>query len=117
MTDINQTVQPAPLQQPIVSNSNMAGIVYVLYIVGFFNGVTALIGLILAYVNRDTADPISRSHLDYQIRTFWWGLLWLVLGFASTLLIIGWFVLLGWAIWTIYRIVKGLTAINNRRGV
>jgi uncharacterized membrane protein len=54
-------------------------VVYALYLLGLINGLTVLIGLVIAYANRDRAGPIADSHYIFQIRTFWTGvLLWFV---------------------------------------
>jgi uncharacterized membrane protein len=53
------------------------------------------------------------QHFRWQIRTFWIGLLWTVIGIVTTPIIIGWFILLGISIWIIYRIVKGALALND----
>jgi uncharacterized membrane protein len=56
-------------------------ITYGLYLLGLVNGVTILIGLIVAYVNRDNAGPRMRSHYTFLIRTFWIGIgIFLALG-------------------------------------
>jgi Predicted membrane protein len=49
-------------------------IAYGLYLLGLVNGVTILIGLIVAYMNRDNAGPRMRTHYTFLIRTFWIGL-------------------------------------------
>ena len=54
----------------------------------------------------DTAGTIA-SHFTWQIRTFWWSLLWFVLGIATLIIGVGFLILLADAIWVIYRIVKG----------
>jgi uncharacterized membrane protein len=43
---------------------------YILYFIGFFVGLTALIGLIIAYLKKADAAEWVRSHFIYQIRTF-----------------------------------------------
>ena len=46
--------------------------VYALYLAGFFTGgLTALIGLIMAYVLKGDAGPRVASHYIFQINTFW----------------------------------------------
>lgn len=47
------------------------------------------------------------SHFRWQIRTFWFGLLWSVIGLIAAFVVIGYFLLIANAIWIIYRIVKG----------
>src|SRR5205823_9746562 len=75
MQGANMTLSPDNAHRPIVSDINLALIVYILYCVGYFTGVTALIGVIIAHVKVDEADPVLRSHYQFQIRTFWIGLL------------------------------------------
>src|SRR5580765_8175776 len=60
-------------QDPGVAYEDRAlpAIVYVLYILGMFHGLTLIIGLIMAYALRGAAGPANASHYTYQIRTFW----------------------------------------------
>jgi uncharacterized membrane protein len=53
----------------------LPAIVYVLYILGLFHGLTLIIGLIMAYVLRPSSGPANASHYTYLIRTFWTALL------------------------------------------
>lgn len=101
----------------ITSNANdsktIPMVIYVLYLVGFFTGITALVGVILAYVYKGSAPQWLGSHYQYQIRTFMIGLLQLFIGFITTFLLIGWLVLLFWAVWTIARCIIGLKALSE----
>ena len=49
----------------------LPAVAYGLYLLGFATGITAVVGLVVAYANRDTAGPVARSHYDFLIRTFW----------------------------------------------
>ena len=60
-------------------------VVYALYLLGFTNGLTFLVGLIVAYVNRDAAGPINASHYTFAIRTFWLSIWWFLGGLALIL--------------------------------
>jgi uncharacterized membrane protein len=90
--------------------------VWVLYLAGLVIGITALIGVILAYVKRgDVAGTPFESHMAYAIRTFWLGLLGAVIGVILTFVLIGFLVLLAVGIWVIYRSVRGLVlALDGR---
>lgn len=91
-------------------------VIYGLYVFSWLFGVTALIGVIIAHVKRDDArGTVYESHLTWLIRTFWWGLLWTVLGFLTLVLVIGGFILAGVGIWLIYRVVKGWLYWNDRK--
>ncbi|WP_417543883.1 DUF4870 family protein [Marinobacter sp.] len=94
---------------------NLAVLVYILQGLSFFlGGVTGLVGVIINYVKLDdVAGTWVEPHFRWQIRTFWIGLLWSVIGVVTTFIIIGWFILLGISIWLIYRIVKGALALNE----
>lgn len=47
---------------------------YILLLAGFLtSGITSVVAVILAYVRRDGADPLGRSHMGFQISTFWIG--------------------------------------------
>jgi uncharacterized membrane protein len=117
MQGANMTLSPDNAHRPIVSDINLALIVYILYCVGYFTGVTALIGVIIAHVKVDEADPVLRSHYQFQIRTFWIGLLYLVVGGVLSLVVIGLAVLLWWFIWSLARIIKGILALNERKPI
>ncbi|WP_417516931.1 DUF4870 family protein [Marinobacter sp.] len=94
---------------------NLAVVVYILQGLSFFmGGITGLVGVIINYVKQDDVRGTwVEPHFRWQIRTFWIGLLWTVIGVVTTFLIIGWFILLGISIWVIYRIVKGALALND----
>ncbi|WP_417462047.1 DUF4870 family protein [Kordiimonas sp.] len=88
-------------------------IIYVLYLVGFAAGITAVVGVAMAH-SKATHDPVWRTHFDYQVRTFWLGLATIIVGGILSLVLIGYLILAWWALWTVIRVVKGLMlAINN----
>ena len=97
---------------PMLSDYGLALSVYVLYLLGFFTGLTAAIGLIIASMQVDRVDPVIRSHFRFQIRTFWIGLLFLFAGVVTLHVAIGGLILLWWVVWTLIRCVKGLLALN-----
>lgn len=97
---------------PMVSDYGLALIVYVLYLLGFLTGVSAVVGLIIAWLQVERAEPVTRSHFRFQIRTFWIGLLYLVAGAITLHVAIGALILLWWVVWTAIRCVKGLLALN-----
>ena len=65
----------------------MPAVVYALYLLGIVNGLTILVGLILAYANRGGASAWARSHYTFLIRTCWLWLAWVAIG--GLLLLIG----------------------------
>jgi uncharacterized membrane protein len=99
-------------QRPIVSNYGLVLTVYILYLVGFLTGITVLVGLIIAYLQRDKTDRVSQSHFQFQITTFWIGLFYFFVGLLTLHFGIGALILLWYVIWTVIRCVKGLLALN-----
>jgi uncharacterized membrane protein len=84
MTDVTQTPAPSPSERTD-EDKVLPIVVYALYLLGFTNGLTFLIGLIVAYVNRDAAGPINASHYTFAIRTFWLSIWWFLGGLALIL--------------------------------
>ncbi len=97
-----------------VSDKNLTTIIYALYAVSLVFGVTCLVAIIINYVKRDDVQGTwLESHFRWQIRTFWFSLLWGALGVITFLLIVGWFILIADLLWFIYRIVKGWIRLND----
>jgi len=91
----------------------LALVAYVLHLVGAIAGVTSIIGLIVNYVKCSPYDDVFDSHHRWMIRSFWWALLWIVIGVVTVFILIGWVILfLAW-VWYIYRHVRGLIALIN----
>ena len=110
-------IRPPRLPQPIVSDVALAMSVYVLYGIGYFTGISALIGVVIAHVKVEDADPVMRSHYQFQIRTFWIGFLYIAIGCALSLVLIGIPILIWWFVWSLIRIVKGAIAANESRPI
>jgi uncharacterized membrane protein len=90
-----------------------ANIVYILYLVGLLVGVTSIVGVIMAYVNRGDAPDWVQTHYRFQIRTFWIGLLYGLIGLLTFIIVIGVFWLMFVMVWWIVRCVKGMQAISR----
>lgn len=102
--------------EKLKSLKTMAMVVYILQAIGFFTAVTWIVAIILDYVKKDdAAGTWLESHYRWQIRTFWWGLLWGVIGSILLLILVGWFILVAAGIWIIYRIVRGVVYLNEAR--
>jgi uncharacterized membrane protein len=93
-------------------------VVYALQALGFFVGITWIVAAIIDYVKRDEVRGTwLESHFNWQIRTFWWALLWGVIGAVLLLVLVGYVVLVAAGIWVIYRIVKGWLYLNDNKPV
>jgi uncharacterized membrane protein len=105
------SLPPPPAAQAV--SVTPAKVVYVLYLLSFLNGVTALVGLVVAYVYQGEAPPWLATHYRFQIRTFWIGLVYGLAGLVLTLVVVG---VVAWAfiaVWTIVRSVKGIRALDR----
>ncbi|RMG58554.1 MAG: hypothetical protein D6717_02690 [Gammaproteobacteria bacterium] len=95
----------------------MVQAIYILYLVSIVVGITGLIGVILAYVYRGNAEPWLESHFRFQIRTFWIGLLYSLIGMLTAPLFVGYLVLLFVLVWLIVRCAKGLQWLDRGQAV
>jgi len=103
--------------------SLVTGIVGAVTVVGaFLTGWPSLIAVILNYVKRsDVRGTWLESHFRWQIRTFWFGLLWVALCVLFVVVTLGAGLLIAWlpltivGLWFIYRIVRGWLALLDRR--
>jgi uncharacterized membrane protein len=111
------TTGPGQSPAPAVSEQQMVLAVYILYFAAYVVGITGLIGVIIAHIKVGSVDEILRSHYRFQIRTFWIGFLYLVIGVILTFVIIGIAVLLWWFIWSLIRNVKGVLALNENKPI
>jgi uncharacterized membrane protein len=106
-------------------------VVYALYILGLFHGLTLLIGLIMAYVMRGSSGPANASHYTYLIRTFWISLVAGLIGGAIVLVSIpfsfiliglpfmwiGGMICLGAWIWAMVRSIVGVIRLANGQAI
>lgn len=97
---------------------NLTQVLYVLYALSFFIGVTAFVAIIINYVKReDVAGTFLASHFRWQIRTFWFAVLWTFVGGLLWYFAIGWVILSANVLWMIYRIVKGWLYLNDNKPI
>jgi len=84
-------------------------VLYALYAVHWLTGgLTILIAIIINYVKRgDAAGTPYEPHFEWQIRTFWIGLLGYAIGGMLIFVVIGIPLLWAVSIWMLYRIIKG----------
>ena len=83
-------------------------LIYVLYLAGLLVGITAVVGVVMAYIARDRAEGWVVSHYEFQIRTFWLTLLYGLIGVVLSFVLLGIPVLMATLVWFIIRNVKGL---------
>lgn len=150
MTDIDGKTQSALPSQDLIT---LTHIIYALHAFSLFTGIItpaflvtaflfgwpSIIAVIINYVKRDNVrGTFLDSHFSWQIRTFWWSLLWIsgmaitlaiwwglatftmivpmmVAGVAFSFIVIPFAVFLG--LWILYRIVRGWLALLGHNAV
>ncbi len=101
-------------EEKMQSLKTLTTVVYALYAATFITVITCIVAIIINYVKKDDVTGTwLESHFRWQIRTFWFGLLWMILGALTWIIVIGWVVLAVNGVWLIYRIVKGWLNLND----
>jgi uncharacterized membrane protein len=103
--------------------SLITGIIGAATVVGaFLTGWPSIIAVILNYVKRSEARGTwLESHFRWQIRTFWYGLLWVLLCGVFVVATLGIGLLIAWlplgvvGLWFIYRVVRGWLRLVDRQ--
>lgn len=128
MTETVEAAETPPPAKPAHEDRVLPAIVYGLYLIGLTHGLTIIIGVIIAYVARDGAGPVARSHYDFLIRTFWPAVIGVLLvfmigtvGLVLTIVLIGFpilmaagFLFLALWVWMLVRCIVG--AVYLARG-
>ena len=82
--------------------------VYILQALSFVTLFSGVFGIIVNYIKYDDIRGTwLQSHFDWQKSTFWWALLWIVIGVVTHFILIGYAILAVLPFWAIYRIAKG----------
>jgi len=105
------------MSQSTRSDTTMAKVTYILYLCSLLAGVTAFVGVVIAYTKRHDKEAPEwlRAHYQFQIQTFWYGLAYFIVGLLLTAIMIGGFILLWWIVWLITRSIKGLSALERQK--
>jgi uncharacterized membrane protein len=110
------TDTPPPARQTdrwLEPGQTNALVVYVLYLAGLVIGISGLVGLVIAYVNRGKAGGFVETHYTWQIRTFWIGLLYALISGVLVIFAIGFVLLFAVAVWFIVRCILGIQALQR----
>jgi len=98
--------------QNLRSSKTITTAIYALQAISCLVGITYLIAVIINYVKKsDVEGTWLESHFRWQIRTFWFSLLWNVVG--ALVIPLGYSVMAANLIWVIYRIVKGWLRLSE----
>jgi len=89
-------------------------------ITAFLTGWPSIIAIIINYTKRNAVrDTYLDSHFNWQIRTFWFAFLWMILAVILFITVLGialsYIITVGAGIWISYRIIRGWLALNEGR--
>ncbi|HWH47528.1 MAG TPA: hypothetical protein VN664_06995 [Burkholderiales bacterium] len=99
----------------------LIGLTSAITVVGaFVFGIPSIIAVIINYVNQANArGTFLESHFRWQIRTFWFAFMWILIGLVLFLTILGipiaWVIFVGAGIWVIYRIARGWLTLQDSK--
>ena len=104
-----QTPAPAPQAQSSGFDFNHPTIISLLYLSSFVLGVTAIVGVVLAFVWKgEPHADWEKSHYEYLIRTFWIGLIGSVISIILMIVLIGFLLMLAVGVLVVVRSVLSL---------
>ncbi|HWJ01866.1 MAG TPA: hypothetical protein VNU96_22855 [Burkholderiales bacterium] len=103
--------------------SALTGLVSAAFVVtAFLTGWPSIIAVIINYVKRSEARGTwLDSHFSWQIRTFWFAALWVVVAVILFVTLIGipvaWVIWVITGIWVLYRIIRGWLALSSHKAM
>lgn len=103
------------MTQATTHSINTAKMIYLFLMANILIQFLGIIGAIIAYVNRGDAPAWLQSHYQFQIRTFWIGLVMEILGIFLAHVGIGVLIILFWIVWVIIRSVKGMKYLDQQQ--
>ena len=119
MSDINEPDIPAGAAETrdLAADIKLTHIIYALMALGFITGgLGSLAAIIVNYVKLDDVKGTwLESHFRWQIRTFWWGMLWGLLCIPLMFIVVGLILIWVVVIWIIYRIATGWIRLNDSK--
>jgi uncharacterized membrane protein len=129
MADLDLSVNPVSNSSITITQviyglhalSIFIGVTSAITIVGaFVFGVPSIIAVILNYMYRhNVRGTFLESHFRWQIRTFWFALVWVMIGLMFMITLIGiplaWIICIAAGIWVIYRVARGWLTLQDRK--
>ncbi|PEQ12410.1 hypothetical protein B2G71_12810 [Novosphingobium sp. PC22D] len=92
----------------------MPTIVALLYLCSLVFGVTAIAGVVLAYIQRSDAKDWEVSHYQYLITTFWIGFLGIIVGIITLMIVVGIVIIPAAVVLVVVRSIMSIIAAQKR---
>ncbi len=117
MTTQNPDNNDADFGQTVHSSLiSLTQIIYILQALGYLTGISYIAAVIVNYVKIDDVKGTwLESHFRWQIRTFWYSMLWYLLGALTFFIFIGYLLIVFTTFWIMYRIIKGWLRLYDNK--
>ena len=103
--------------------SALTGLLGTAFVVtAFLSGWPSIIAVVMNYIKRgETQGTFLESHFRWQIRTFWFALLWVAIAVLAGLTLVGLplaiLIAVASGVWVLYRIVRGWLRLVSEKGM
>lgn len=117
---MNDNANDSSAMKPLEADQkNLALLVYILQGLGFVTGgLTWVAAMMINYIKLDEVrDSWLESHFRWQLNTFWYGLLWWIVGLLTWLIFLGWMVWGLLSLWALYRVVRGALTLSDNKPI
>lgn len=111
------------IEKPVVERvetqkSALPSIVYIIYLASIFTGgLVSIIGVIMAYIAKSKGTVLEKNHFQYQIRTFWIGLLYGLISLILMVVLIGFITAFLTFVWFVVRCLKGFIYYSKNESI
>jgi len=117
MSNQDQAPEPRQTDRWLEPGKTNLQVIYILYLVSFVIGISGIIGIVLAHINRGKSEAWLESHYTWAIRTFWLGLVGAIVSALLMIVFIGMLTMVLVALWIIVRTVIGLQKLGRNEPI
>jgi len=117
MTNPDQAPEPRQTDRWLEPGKTNLQVIYVLYLASFVIGISGIVGIVLAHLNRGKSEAWLESHYTWAIRTFWLGLLGALVSGLLMFVLIGMLLMPLVALWVIIRTIVGLQKLGRNEPI
>ena len=117
MTNPDQAPEPRQTDRWLEPGKTNLQVIYVLYLASFVIGISGIVRIVLAHLNRGKSEAWLESHYTWAIRTFWLGLLGALVSGLLMFVLIGMLLMPLVALWVIIRTIVGLQKLGRNEPI
>ena len=117
MSNPDQAPEPRQTDRWLEPGKTNLQVIYILYLASFFIGISGIVGIVLAHLNRGKSEAWLETHYTWVIRTFWIDVVGALVSALLMLVLIGVLTMALVAIWIIVRTVIGLQKLGRNEPI